>query len=41
MNAIFPEESLPAEWVKYTAMDAVWYTDRAAARTSVDEAKPR
>jgi ferredoxin len=40
VNAIFPEESLPAEWASYTQMDATWYTDRAAARTAVDEAKP-
>ena len=41
VNAIFPEETLPAEWVKFTAMDATWYTDKAAARAAVDEAKPR
>ncbi len=40
VNAIFPEESLPAEWATYTQIDATWYTDRAAARTAVDEAKP-
>ena len=31
VNAIFPEESVPAEWVQYTPIDAVWFTDRAAA----------
>jgi NAD-dependent dihydropyrimidine dehydrogenase PreA subunit len=31
VNAIFPEESLPAEWAKYTAIDATWFTDKAAA----------
>ena len=41
VNAIFPEESLPVEWAGYTAVDAVWYTDKAAARASVDELKPR
>ena len=40
VNAIFPEESLPAEWAEYTQMDAVWYTDKAAAREAVDAAKP-
>ncbi len=40
MNAIFPEESLPTEWASYTTMDATWYTDKAAARATVDEAKP-
>ena len=41
VNAIFPEESLPAEWANYTAIDAVWFTDRAAARVAVDELGPR
>jgi NAD-dependent dihydropyrimidine dehydrogenase PreA subunit len=40
VNAIFPEESLPPEWANYTVMDATWYTDKAAARAAVDEAKP-
>ena len=41
VNAIFPEESLPPEWANYTAIDATWFTDKAAARASVDELKPR
>ena len=41
VNAIFPEESLPAEWVTYTPIDAVWYSDRDGARAQVDELKPR
>jgi ferredoxin len=40
VNAIFPEESLPPEWANYTVIDATWYTDKAAARASVDELKP-
>ena len=40
VNAIFPEESLPPEWANYTVIDATWYTDKAGARTSVDELKP-
>ena len=40
VNAIFPEESLPPEWAQYTVIDATWYTDKAAARASVDELKP-
>ena len=36
VNAIFPEESLPTEWAQYTAIDATWYTDKAAARAAVD-----
>ena len=41
VNAIFPEESLPPEWAKFTPIDATWYTDKAAARAAVDEQKPR
>ena len=40
VNAIFPEESLPPEWARYTVIDATWYTDKAAARAAVDELKP-
>ncbi len=40
VNAIFPEESLPAEWAEYAQVDALWYSDRAAARAKVDELKP-
>jgi NAD-dependent dihydropyrimidine dehydrogenase PreA subunit len=41
VNAIFPEESLPHDWAKFTVVDATWYTDKTAARAAVDEAKPR
>jgi ferredoxin len=40
VNAIYPEDSLPAEWAGYAAIDATWYKDKAAARASVDELKP-
>ena len=40
VNAIFPEESVPVEWAEYTQIDAVWYTDKDAARAKVDELKP-
>ena len=41
MNAIFPEDQVPAEWADYTVIDATWFNDRAAAREAVDAAKPR
>jgi ferredoxin len=41
VNAIFPEDQVPTEWASYTQMEAVWYTDRGAAREMVDAAKPR
>jgi NAD-dependent dihydropyrimidine dehydrogenase PreA subunit len=40
VNAIFPEESLPTEWAQYTQIDATWYTDKQAARETVDQLKP-
>ena len=40
VNAIYPEDSLPAGEAKYTAVDAVWFKDRAAARATIDEWKP-
>ena len=40
VNAIFPEESLPPEWASFTPIDALWFTDKAAARAAVDEFKP-
>ena len=40
VNAIYPEDSLPADQAKYTAVDALWFTDRAAARALIDEWKP-
>jgi len=41
VNAIFPEDQVPAEWANYIQIDATWFNDRAAARESVDTAKPR
>ena len=41
VNAIFPEDQVPAEWASYTTIDATWFTDRDAARAAVDAAKPR
>ena len=37
VNAIYPEDALPAEWAGYTAIDAPWYKDKGAARATVDE----
>ena len=41
VNAIFPEESLPAEWAQYTTIDATWFSNREQARIALDAAKPR
>jgi NAD-dependent dihydropyrimidine dehydrogenase PreA subunit len=41
VNAIFPADSLPANWANFAAIDATWYTDRDAARAAVEVAVPR
>ncbi len=41
VNAIFPEDKLPAESAKYTELNARWFVDKASARATVDEWKPR
>jgi NAD-dependent dihydropyrimidine dehydrogenase PreA subunit len=38
--AIFPEESVPPAGAAYTAVNATWYADRAAARSMVDALVP-
>ena len=40
VTAIFPEDSLPPEWATYTAIDALWFKDKDAARAEVDALKP-
>ena len=40
MNAIYPEDSVPAEWAGFTVINATWYKDKDAARAAVDEWKP-
>jgi ferredoxin len=38
--AIFPGDSVPAEWAAYTEVNALWYSDKDAARAKVNELKP-
>jgi len=40
VNAIYPEDALPAEWAPYTEVDARWYQDKDSARATIDEWKP-
>ena len=40
VNAIFPEDTLPAEWANFTEINALWFTDKDAARALVEAAKP-
>jgi Fe-S-cluster-containing hydrogenase component 2 len=38
--AIFPEDSVPADQVKYTEVNAIWFQDREAARAKINEWNP-
>jgi ferredoxin len=40
VEAIRTEEELPADWAPYTAVNALWYEERNAARARVDALKP-
>ena len=40
VNAIYPEDALPAEWAKYTVVNAQWFKDKDGARATIDEWKP-
>jgi NAD-dependent dihydropyrimidine dehydrogenase PreA subunit len=41
VSAIFPEDSVPADQAKYTAVNALWFKDRDAARAQINEWNPR
>ena len=38
--AIFTEDTVPANLKEYTAIDALWYKDKPAARAKVEALKP-
>ena len=40
VNAIFAQDGLPAEWKNFAQINALWYSDKGAARKLVDAAKP-
>ena len=40
VNAIYPEDSLPGEWAKFTELNARWYKDKDSSRATVVEWKP-
>ena len=40
VNAIFAEDALPAQWAAYTEINALWYSDKDAARAKVNALKP-
>lgn len=41
VTAIFAEEDVPDQWKEYTAINALWFKDKDAARARVDALKPR
>jgi NAD-dependent dihydropyrimidine dehydrogenase PreA subunit len=40
VTAIFAEDDVPADQKAYTAIDALWFKDKAAARAKVLEVHP-
>ena len=40
VQAIFTEDSVPDQWTAYTEVNALWFSDKDAARAKVDELKP-
>jgi ferredoxin len=40
VQAIFTEDSVPDEWTAYTEINALWFTDKDAARAQIDQLKP-
>ena len=46
VNAIFPEDQVPAEWANYTAIDATWFNEsrrgaRSGGRRETSAGTPR
>ena len=41
VEAIKVEDELPADWAPYTAINALWFTDKDAARSKLDALKPK
>jgi NAD-dependent dihydropyrimidine dehydrogenase PreA subunit len=40
VTAIFAEDDVPDDMKEYTALNAQWYKDKAAARAKVNQLKP-
>ena len=40
VTAIFTEDDVPDNWKDYTALNAQWFKDKAAARAKVNQLKP-
>ncbi len=40
VQAIFTEDAVPDQWSDYTEVNALWFSDKDAARAKVDQLKP-
>ena len=40
VEAIFTEEDVPDEWKPYTEINVLWFNDKDAARTKINEIRP-
>ncbi|MBM4382667.1 MAG: ferredoxin family protein [Deltaproteobacteria bacterium] len=40
VQAIFPGNAVPSESSEYTALNALWFEDKSAARATVNKLKP-
>jgi NAD-dependent dihydropyrimidine dehydrogenase PreA subunit len=40
VQAIFPENAVPAEAAEYTALNALWFESKDAARQTIEKLKP-
>jgi len=40
VNAIFPEDAVPADQTRYIELNARWFKDKDGTRATVDEWKP-
>lgn len=41
VEAIYDEFNLPTEWEPYAEIDALWFSDKEAARKKVEALKPK
>ena len=41
VNAIYHESAVPADQQIYTQINALWFSDKQAARDQIDQLKPR
>jgi len=40
VQAIFTEDAVPEQWTAYTELNAIWFSDKDAARAQLETLKP-